>query len=56
MFRNRWVLYMNSANLKRHLKRHHQQAFDKVEEKDSEVTKKTVAERKRAKYHEKKFF
>ena len=28
------------ANLKRHLKRHHRQAFDKVEEKDFEVTKK----------------
>ena len=30
-----------SANLKRHLKRHHRQAFDRVEEKDSVVTKKT---------------
>ena len=39
-----------SANLKRHLKRHHRQAFDRVEEKDSEVTKKNkIAERKRAK-------
>ena len=39
-----------SADLKRHLKRNHRQAFDKVEEKDSEVTKKNkIAERKRAK-------
>ena len=30
-----------SANLKLHLKHHHRQAFDRVEEKDSEVTKKT---------------
>ena len=39
-----------SANPKRHLKRHHRQAFDRVEEKKSEVTKKNeIAERKRAK-------
>ena len=38
-----------SANLKRHLKRHHRQAFDRVEEKDSEATKNKIAERKRAK-------
>ena len=31
----------SSANLKRHLKCHHRQAFDRAEEKDSEVTKKT---------------
>ena len=38
-----------SANLKRHLKHYHQQAFDRVEEKDSEVAKKNkLAERKRA--------
>ena len=30
-----------SANLKKHLKRHHRQAFDRVEKKDSEATKKT---------------
>ena len=38
-----------SANLKRHLKHYHQQALDRVEEKDSEVAKKNkLAERKRA--------
>ena len=45
-----------SANLKRHLKHHHRQAFDRVEKKDSafcNYEKNKVAERKRAKYYDK---
>ena len=38
-----------SANLKRHLKRHHRQAFDRVQEKDSEVTKKQNCRKKKGK-------
>ena len=38
-----------SANLKRHLKRHHRQAFDRVEEKDSVVTKKQNCRKKKGK-------
>ena len=38
-----------SANLKKHLKRHHLQAFDRVEEKDSEVTKKQNCRKKKGK-------
>ena len=36
-----------STNLKRHLKRHNRQAFDTVEEKDSEVTKKTKLQKEK---------
>ena len=36
-----------SDKLKRHLKRHHRQAFDRVEEKDSEVTKKTKLQKEK---------
>ena len=36
-----------SANLKRHLKRHHQQAFDRVEEDASEVMKKTKLQKEK---------
>ena len=36
-----------STNLKRHLKRHHRQAFDRVEEKDFEVTKKTKLQKEK---------
>ena len=36
-----------SANLKRHLKRCHRQAFDRVEGKDSEVTKKTKLQKEK---------
>jgi len=35
------------ANLKRHLKRHHRKAFDRVEEKDCEVTKKTKLQKEK---------
>ena len=34
-----------SANLKRHLKRHHQQTFQKVEQQDSATTKKAKLEK-----------
>ena len=46
----------HSANLKRHLKRHHRLAFDKVEEKDSEVTKKTKLQKEKGQSSINSFF
>ena len=45
-----------SANLKRHPKRHHRQAFDRVEEKDSEVTKKTKLQKEKGQSSMTSFF
>ena len=45
-----------SANLKMHLKRHHPQAFDRVEEKDSEVTKKTKLQKEKGQSSMTSFF
>ena len=45
-----------SANLKRHLKRHHRQAFDRVEEKDSEATKKTKLQKEKGQSSMTSFF
>ena len=45
-----------SANLKRLLKRHHRQAFDRVEEKDSEVSKKTKLQKEKGQSSMTSFF
>ena len=45
-----------SANLKRHLKRHHRQAFNWFEEKDSEVTKKTKLQKEKGQSSMTSFF
>jgi len=45
-----------SANLKRRLKRHHRQAFDRVEENDSEVTNKTKLQKEKGQTTVTRFF
>ena len=45
-----------SANLKRHLKRHYRQVFDRVEEKNSEVTKKTKLQKEKGQSSMTSFF
>ena len=45
-----------SANPKRHLQRHHRQAFNRVEEKDSEVTKKIKLQKEKGQSRMTSFF